>query len=202
MSMKAISFESRLTIITTLVGSGTLTAPWPAGIAMFGIFAMLGMFGIAGWARDDAASIAPLPKRQQAIRKSLELRIVLSCRPHPLEGNGKPRTRQYVCSTNAIVIHILQHEREPQSVGKVQIIKGFRQFLVRPVYDFGLREADAPGIQRVDRKRRLEAHATAEEVHACTANVTVTVAAEQRRRRRDLLIYADAPTGPVLAGAV
>src|SRR6185295_13538771 len=76
MSMNAISLESRLTIMTTLVGSGT-NMPGPlcgAGIAILG---MLGMFGIVACAaRDAEALIKPaVPTRTEAIAATLKVRI-------------------------------------------------------------------------------------------------------------------------------
>src|SRR4029078_12129359 len=79
MSMNAISLESRLTIMTTLVGSGT-NMPGPlcgAGIAMFGMLGIFGMFGIAPCAAKDAeALIRPaVPTRMEAIAAMLKDRI-------------------------------------------------------------------------------------------------------------------------------
>src|SRR5215510_14325664 len=115
--------------------------------------------------------------RADATAAMVKLRMFnsLSCRSkchaHPKAGNEEIRA---YCG----FYHVLQHRRYGEVIRQVKIIKPFDQLLVRPAHDLGLRISDAPAVQGIDRKRRLESEPAIEEVHACAANVAVAVTAE------------------------
>src|SRR5262245_14957888 len=182
MSMNEMSFESRLTIITTDVGSLILMAGlWPPA----GLWAPTATVAMV---LASAATRAPPRSRLPALNMTLLLRTVA------LESRLKPHTREQIPELAVAAgsrDDVLEREGEPQPLGQLEIVIALRQPLLVAGVEIGFGVADAPGVERVERQPGTERETAAPEVILVVGDVLLAVACEQDDARRELLVDAE-----------
>src|SRR5688572_25391039 len=138
MSMNAISFESRWTIITTERGSVILTS--------------------------CASSAAPRPAAPaRAMARAVPNRMVrglnIGSTPNQLESRLGPDARQQVAEFLAAfrpVEHVREVERQAQPFGQMKIVVPLGEVFTLAADQIHPPVADAPRVERTDRQSILE----------------------------------------------
>src|ERR1044071_256195 len=130
MSMKAMSLESRSTIMTTFVGSGTFTT---AALSVARV-------------KLAAPTVSPTMRR---IRIRLRLRIRSLLTP-TLESRLQPEAGQQVAKLITLPVeHVLQHERQPQTFGQLEIVIPLGEVFLIACREVHLRVSNPPRVERI-----------------------------------------------------
>src|SRR5262245_46570895 len=180
MSMNAMSFESRFTIMTTDVGSVILMAGfWAPTTAVASVL-------------PSTATSAPMRRRPAALTMTCSLKRQLESR---LETDTRKEISELALVAR-IVDDVLQRQRQPQPLGELEVVVPFHELLIVARGEVRLCIADAPGVPWVEREPGAEREPPAPVMVAIAGDLSCAVPSERHHMRCQLLVDAD-PDGPL-----